>query len=120
MLSLTFKGQTKSDKLTEKLRPSKRFKETHVFTPQRRKINVAYSQQSVICIGSPSVTIQLHRIKTRSLPPAPMGDASVWILTKPLIWFPFFSQLISKLDDSLEAITIPPSLGPGAIYAECI
>lgn len=49
-----------------------------------------------------------------------MGDASVWILTKPLIWFPFFSQLISKLDDSLEAITIPPSLGPGAIYAECI
>lgn len=59
MLSFTFKGQTKSDKLTEKLliRPSKGFKETHVLTPQRRKINVAYSQQSVICIGSPSVTI---------------------------------------------------------------
>lgn len=37
MLSFTFKGQTKSDKLTEKLRPSKRFKETHAFTPQRRK-----------------------------------------------------------------------------------
>lgn len=49
-----------------------------------------------------------------------MGDASVWILTQPLIWFPFFSQLISKLDESLEAITITPSLGPGAIYAECI
>lgn len=57
MLSFTFKGQTKSDKLTEKLRPSKGFKETHVLTPQKRKINVAYSQQSVICIGSPSVTI---------------------------------------------------------------
>lgn len=59
-------------------------------------------------------------IKTRSLPPAPVGDTSVWILTQPLIRFPFFSQLISKLDDSLEAITTSPSLEPEAIYAVCI
>lgn len=38
MLSLTFKGQTKSDKLTEKLRPSKGFKKnTRINTPNPEK-----------------------------------------------------------------------------------